>query len=166
MTDEITFFETSDSAVQMQVIVKNDTVWLSLDQMTQLFDRNKSTVSRHIKNVFERGELQKSQLLQICNSSNWRRKRSFKRDWILQSRRNHFSRLQGQIAEGNRIQAVGKQSTQGLHSQRVLPESEAAWVSQPDCGNRVQNNRAPQQHRDWRNAGSHQFIHQCSRSSG
>lgn len=59
MTDEITFFETSDSAVQMQVIVDNDTVWLSLDQMTQLFDRNKSTISRHIKNVFAEAELQR-----------------------------------------------------------------------------------------------------------
>lgn len=59
MTNEITIFETCDSAVQMPVIVDNDTVWLSLDQMTQLFDRNKSTVSRHIKNVFEEGELQK-----------------------------------------------------------------------------------------------------------
>jgi prophage maintenance system killer protein len=59
MTNEITIFETCDSAVQMPVIVDNDTVWLSLDQMTQLFDRNKSTVSRHIKNVFEERELQR-----------------------------------------------------------------------------------------------------------
>lgn len=36
----------------------NDTVWLSLDQMAELFQRNKSTISRHIKNVLEDGELQ------------------------------------------------------------------------------------------------------------
>ncbi|MHC4887318.1 MAG: virulence RhuM family protein, partial [Planctomycetota bacterium] len=35
----------------------NETAWLSLDQMAELFDRNKSTISRHIKNVFTEGEL-------------------------------------------------------------------------------------------------------------
>ena len=35
----------------------NDTVWLTADQMAELFQRNKSTISRHIKNVFEEGEL-------------------------------------------------------------------------------------------------------------
>ena len=38
--------------------MQNDTVWLSLDQMAELFQRNKSTISRHIKNVLEDGELQ------------------------------------------------------------------------------------------------------------
>lgn len=37
---------------------QNDTVWLSLDQMAELFQRNKSTISRHIKNVLEDGELE------------------------------------------------------------------------------------------------------------
>ena len=35
----------------------SDTVWLSLDQMAELFQRDKSTISRHIKNVFQEGEL-------------------------------------------------------------------------------------------------------------
>ena len=35
----------------------DETVWLSLDQMAELFQRDKSTISRHIKNVFEEGEL-------------------------------------------------------------------------------------------------------------
>lgn len=34
-----------------------DTVWLSIDQMAELFQRDKSTISRHIKNVFSEGEL-------------------------------------------------------------------------------------------------------------
>jgi len=38
--------------------LQDDTVWLSLDQMAELFQRNKSTISRHIKNVLEDGELQ------------------------------------------------------------------------------------------------------------
>ena len=39
--------------------LQNETVWLTLDQMAQLFQRNKSTISRHIKNIFEIGELNK-----------------------------------------------------------------------------------------------------------
>ena len=37
--------------------MQGETVWLNLDQMAELFQRNKSTISRHIKNVFEEGEL-------------------------------------------------------------------------------------------------------------
>ncbi|MDQ9832965.1 RhuM family protein, partial [Acinetobacter soli] len=37
--------------------MKDETVWLSLEQMAELFQRDKSTISRHIKNVFEDGEL-------------------------------------------------------------------------------------------------------------
>ena len=37
--------------------MKNESVWLSLDQMADLFQKNKSTISRHIKNIFEEGEL-------------------------------------------------------------------------------------------------------------
>ena len=39
--------------------LQGETVWLSLDQMAELFQRNKSTISRHIKNVFEEGEQEK-----------------------------------------------------------------------------------------------------------
>ena len=49
-------YQTPDGDSQMKL--QNDTVWLSLDQMAELFQRNKSTISRHIKNVLEDGELQ------------------------------------------------------------------------------------------------------------
>ena len=40
-----------------------DTVWLSLEQMAELFQRDKSTISRHIKNIFEEGELQRNSVV-------------------------------------------------------------------------------------------------------
>ena len=43
--------------------LQNDTVWLSLDQMAELFQRNKSTISRHIKNVLEDGELDEKEVV-------------------------------------------------------------------------------------------------------
>lgn len=51
-------YQTPGGDSQIEVKLQNDTVWLSLDQMAELFQRNKSTISRHIKNVLEDGELQ------------------------------------------------------------------------------------------------------------
>ncbi len=53
----IIIYQTADGLTKIDVKVENDTVWLSLDQMAELFQRNKSTISRHIKNIFEEGEL-------------------------------------------------------------------------------------------------------------
>ena len=55
--DHMIIFKTDDEKISMDVRFDEDTVWLSLDQMAALFERDKSTVSRHIKNVFEEGEL-------------------------------------------------------------------------------------------------------------
>ena len=50
-------YQTPDGKPKIEVKVQDDTVWLSLNQMAELFQRNKSTISRHIKNVLEEGEL-------------------------------------------------------------------------------------------------------------
>ncbi|MCM1308655.1 MAG: virulence RhuM family protein [Butyrivibrio sp.] len=51
-------FKTEDNNVEVDVLLQDETVWLTLDQMAALFDRDKSTISRHIKNVFGEGELE------------------------------------------------------------------------------------------------------------
>ena len=50
-------YQTEDGQTKIEVTLANDTVWLNADQMAESFQRNKSTISRHIKNVFESGEL-------------------------------------------------------------------------------------------------------------
>nr|MCR4734496.1 cell filamentation protein Fic [Treponema sp.] len=57
---EIVFYQTQDGETKLSVNLQDETVWLSLDQMAELFQRDKSTISRHIKNVFEEGELSES----------------------------------------------------------------------------------------------------------
>lgn len=57
---ELIIFTTDDGKVSIQTRFGEDTVWLSLDQMATLFDRNKSTISRHINNVFDEGELERA----------------------------------------------------------------------------------------------------------
>ena len=56
-------YQTPDGDSQIEVKLQNDTVWLSLDQMAELFQRNKSTISRHIKNVLEDGELDEKEVV-------------------------------------------------------------------------------------------------------
>lgn len=53
----ILLYQTQDGETKIEVTLSQDTVWLTADQMAVLFQRNKSTISRHIKNVLESGEL-------------------------------------------------------------------------------------------------------------
>ncbi len=54
---EFIIFKTDDEQIAVDVRFEDETVWLTQDQMGVLFDRSKSTISEHIKNVFEEGEL-------------------------------------------------------------------------------------------------------------
>ena len=54
---QIQLFTSADGQVQLNVSLEQDTAWLSLDQMTALFERDKSVISRHIRNIFKEGEL-------------------------------------------------------------------------------------------------------------
>ena len=53
----IIMYTTEDGLTKIETTFDEDTVWLSLEQMAELFQRDKSTISRHIKNIFEEGEL-------------------------------------------------------------------------------------------------------------
>ena len=52
----IIMYTTEDELTKIEVTFDGDTVWLSLDQMAKLFQRDKSTISRHIKNIFSEKE--------------------------------------------------------------------------------------------------------------
>jgi len=54
---EVLLYQTEDGSTRIDVQLVNDTVWLSLNQLADLFQRDKSVISRHISNVFEEGEL-------------------------------------------------------------------------------------------------------------
>ena len=54
---EFILYQSEDGRTKLEVRVQNETVWLSLNQLADLFQRDKSVISRHIKNIFEEGEL-------------------------------------------------------------------------------------------------------------
>ena len=61
--DNMLIYLSEDGKIKIDVKFENETVWLSLDQMATLFGRDKSTISRHVKNIFEEGELQLSSVV-------------------------------------------------------------------------------------------------------
>lgn len=56
-------YTTEDGLTKIEVTFDEDTVWLSLEQMAELFQRDKSTISRHIKNIFADGELNRNSVV-------------------------------------------------------------------------------------------------------
>ena len=69
--DEIVIYQSEDGLIKVDVLFENETVWLTQQQMSLLFQKDISVISRHIRNIFDEGELdEKSNLhfLQIPNS--------------------------------------------------------------------------------------------------
>ena len=54
---EVIIYQTDDGLTKLNVSLQNETVWLTIDQMAELFQRDKSTISRHINKIFKEGEL-------------------------------------------------------------------------------------------------------------
>lgn len=57
MNNEVVIFKDNEIELNVSLSTEENTVWLSLDAMSKLFEKNKSTISRHIKNIFDEGEL-------------------------------------------------------------------------------------------------------------
>jgi len=55
----ILMYATEDGITKIEVTFENETVWLSIDQMAELFQRDKSVIGKHIRNIFSEGELEK-----------------------------------------------------------------------------------------------------------
>lgn len=60
---EFLLYQTEDGQTRLETRMTGDTVWLSLGQMSTLFQRDKSVISRHIRNIFEEGELTRDQVV-------------------------------------------------------------------------------------------------------
>ena len=60
MNSEIVMYQTEDGLTKIETTFDNDTVWLSIDQMAELFQRDRSVIGKHIRNIFTEGELEKN----------------------------------------------------------------------------------------------------------
>ena len=69
MTSKILIYQTEDGQTKIETVLENETVWLSIEQMAELFQKSRSTINEHILNIYKEEELQKEfSLRKIGNS--------------------------------------------------------------------------------------------------
>jgi hypothetical protein len=66
---QIVIYQTSDGLTKIDVRLENETIWLSQEQISQLFDRERSVITKHIGNVFSEGELEEKSNVQFLHIS-------------------------------------------------------------------------------------------------
>ena len=57
---EIIIYQSKDGKIKIEVILEEDTVWLTQDQIAELYNKARSTITEHINNIFNEGELQEN----------------------------------------------------------------------------------------------------------
>ena len=78
---EIIIYRAEDNTVQLDVRMENETVWLTQNQMAQLFDRNRTVIGRHISNIFSEGELDESlSCAKFAHNKNYGRRAGFSKE--------------------------------------------------------------------------------------
>src|SRR5574344_1817785 len=100
---EIILYKTEDGSVKIDTIVQNETIWLSQNSMAELFGVNVPAISKHLKNIFEEGELQKEATLSKMETVQNEGGRQIKRN-------KEFYNLDAIIAVGYRVNS--KRATQ------------------------------------------------------
>ena len=60
--NKIVMYQTEDGQTQIDVRLENDTVWLTQAQMAELFQKDRTVITRHINNVFNEGELERKEV--------------------------------------------------------------------------------------------------------
>lgn len=101
MTNEIVLYKPNEQ-FQLEVQLKDETVWLTQDQMSQLFDRDRTVIGRHIRNIFSEGELDESL---VCAKFALPKKYG-RRDGLIQYIETTLSNLDVIISVGYRVKSL------------------------------------------------------------
>jgi hypothetical protein len=71
MKSDIIIYQTEDGQTKIQTLLEDETVWLSIEQMAELFQKAKSTINEHILNVYKEGELDKETTIRKIGNSDF-----------------------------------------------------------------------------------------------
>ena len=99
--NEIVVYQPDDT-MRLDVRLQDETVWLTQEQMCQLFQRDQSVVARHIKTAFAEGEVDKTNNMQILHKNSARTS-----SCPVQPRCNHIGWLSGEALARNAISQMG-----------------------------------------------------------
>lgn len=123
---EFLIYQAADGKITIDVRLEDETVWLTQAHMAELFGKSKQTVSEHIRNIFNEGELDEEVVVRKFRTPTrhgaieW--KDPVKRGFVLQSRCGHFGGLPGEIASGDAIPDLGYPATERVYRQGVCLE--------------------------------------------
>lgn len=70
-TGEILIYQNPEGSIKIDVRLDDETVWLTIDQMTELFQKSRSTVNEHILNVYAESELAEAQTMRKIGNSDF-----------------------------------------------------------------------------------------------
>ena len=70
MSSEILIYQTDDGKTKIETRLEHETVWLTQDQISELFQRERSVITKHINNVYQEGELDEKSNVQILHITN------------------------------------------------------------------------------------------------
>ena len=71
LSQEMIIYQTDDGAVKVDVQMEDETVWLTIDAMSKLFDKSRSTINEHILHIFEEGELRQEESVRKIGNSDF-----------------------------------------------------------------------------------------------
>lgn len=98
----IALYTTDDGNTQLEVKLENETVWLTQKQMAELFGRDRTVITRHIRNIFKEGELDENL---VC-AKNAQTKKYGRREGYMQTSEIVFYNLDVIISVGYRVKSV------------------------------------------------------------
>jgi len=73
---ELILYQTEDGNTRIEVRLQDETAWLTIEQMSELFQKSRSTINEHILNIYSEGELQESESMQKIGISDFMQKRT------------------------------------------------------------------------------------------
>ena len=83
MESQIIIYQTEDGNTRIETRLENETVWLTIDQMAELFQKSRSTINEHILNIYEELELEKQTSMRKIGNSDFSTKPTnfYNTDW-------------------------------------------------------------------------------------
>jgi hypothetical protein len=71
MSSELIIYQTEDGQTKIQTRLEDETVWLTIEKMAELFQKAKSTINEHILNIYKEGELEKEPSMRKIGNSDF-----------------------------------------------------------------------------------------------
>jgi len=107
---EFLLYQSQDGKIRIETRMQNETVWLTINQMSELFDVDKSGISRHLKNIFESGELSRESVVAIFATTAAERKNevAVAKNYLIEEELDILNRIVTAYLEFAELQALNR----------------------------------------------------------